>query len=302
MPNMKILRFTNVATFAFIVSFMAAATPACAEEEMEFEVMDAGHSGDFSGDALTKNDENRARIERLLSIPLPRTSRAGALSYLIEHRTSEPVDKDPFHNFLGFDSGEVKIGFGLLYGVTDWMDISAYRNNGTVETFDTYQFTGRAQFLDETKDQFMDAAVIFGGSLFTIRGSDDVWANLGYGLFGKTILDRLYISSGAIYHEDSTARDKTAADRNESTAILGGAHWRATDGILLTGEYSVPVDGYEAKSMAWAGGIKFVTHRHTFALIAGNTQYMGLDGFAAGTSSKSSDVQVGFAITREFNL
>ena len=54
--------------------------------------------------------------------------------------------------------------------------------------------------------------------------------------------------------------------------------------------------------MAWAGGIKFVTHRHTFALVAGNTQYMGLDGLAAGTSHKSSDVQVGFSITREFNL
>jgi len=299
---MKTSRYTLIASFAAALAVVTTATSTRAQEEMEFEVMDAGESPGFDGDALSRNDENRARIERLLSIPLPRTSRARALSYLIEHRTSEPVDQEPFHNFLGFDSGEVKIGFGLLYGLTDWMDISVYRNNGTVEPFDTYQFTGRAQFLDETKDQFVDAAVIFGGSLFTIEDSDDVWANLGYGLFGKTIFDRLYISSGAIYHEDSTARDKTAEDKDESTAILGGALWRATDGILLSGEYSVPVDGYEAKSMAWAGGIKFVTHRHTFAIIAGNTQYMGLDGFAAGTSSKTSDVLVGFAITREFNL
>ena len=80
------------------------------------------------------------------------------------------------------------------------------------------------------------------------------------------------------------------------------SHFRASEGIILAGEYSAPVDGYEAKSMAWAGGIKFVTHRHTFALVAGNTQYMGLDGLAAGTSHKSSDVQGGFSITREFNL
>ena len=80
------------------------------------------------------------------------------------------------------------------------------------------------------------------------------------------------------------------------------SHFRASEGIILAGEYSALDDGYEAKSMAWAGGIKFVTHRHTFALVAGNTQYMGLDGLAAGTSHKSSDVQVGFSITREFNL
>ena len=112
--------------------------------------------------SLFKSEENQARIERIISVPLPRTSRKKAMSYVIEHRTSESINRDTFHSFLGFDSGNIKIGIGVLYGLTDWIDISAYRSNGTVERFDTYQFTARTQLLKE-KDEVFDVAILFGG-------------------------------------------------------------------------------------------------------------------------------------------
>lgn len=288
--------------FAALLCFYQIPDTVHADDEAEFEVSDAGELDSAAGDVLRRRSPNHARVERLLSVPIPRTLRSGYLQYVIEHHASIPVDDEPFHNFLGFDAGEVKIGFGLSYGVSEWMDVSLLRNNGVVERFDSYQFTARAALSDETADDLMDFAVIFGGTWFTISGESDVWGNLMAVLAGKSLFDRLYVSSGLLYHESSTARDKTSDDEDLSIAVMGGAICRLTDSMVLVAEYSIPFEGYEAENLAWATGLKFITHGHTFAIMGGNTQYVGLDGLAAGTSLEESDVVLGFSITREFAL
>ncbi|NKB23196.1 MAG: hypothetical protein GKR87_02145 [Kiritimatiellae bacterium] len=271
------------------------------EEELNFEVTDAGEMEYSDRDVLRRDASDQARIERSISLPLPRTLRKGSMQYSIEHRNRTSVDEEPFHNFFGFDAGDVKIGFGLSYGVLNNLDVGVRRLNGTVERFDTYQFSSRLQLLSETTHA-LDLALLGGSSLYTIRDDTDAWSGFRSLLVGRSFFKRFYFSSGVLYHDNSTAREKTAGDEKDSTAIMGAAILRLTDRLLFSAEWSAPVAGYEASSTAWAGALKFVTHGHTFSLVGANTQYMTLDGLAAGTSFDDDEVVIGFSITREFLL
>jgi hypothetical protein len=290
--------------FVLVVVGLLAAGPGwvrASDEEIEFEVMDAGAVQRTREDALVWNDASHAWIERALSLPLPRTTPKGSLMYVIEHRNRTPVDDEPGHNLLGFDGGNLKIGLGLQYGLLENLDLSVYRLNGTVEVFDTWQFGARLQLLRET-DQWLDAALLGGGTLFTIDGEEDDSGGYGGLLAGRSFGDHLYVSAGGLYHSASSSPGKTQADTEYSTAVLGTITAHLTPGFALAGELSAPVSGYEPNTVAWAGGIKWITHGHTFAVLASNTQYISLDGAAAGSELDADEVILGFSITREFAL
>jgi hypothetical protein len=269
-------------------------------EDVDFEVMDPSGRSDRS-DPLTWGQQRYAPVERALDVPLPRTVRKGYLQFVIGHRNRTPVDEDTFHNFFGFDGGNLKIGLGLYYGLLDNWDVGVYRLNGTVEKFDTWQFSTKWQALSET-NRWVDFAVLGGASLYTISGEEEDWGGFVSPLFGRSLGEKFYASAGALYHSNSSALDKTAADTDYSTAVLGSLTARVSPRVMLVGEFSTPVAGYQARSTAWAGGIKFVTWGHSFSFLAGNTQSISLDGLAAGTALEGDEVVLGFVITRDFKL
>lgn len=271
-----------------------------AVEMADFEVSDPSDRSDRP-DPLRWGQQRYAPVERALDVPLPRTVRKGYLQFVIGHRNRTPVDEDTFHNFFGFDGGNLKIGLGLYYGLLDNWDVGVYRLNGTVEKFDTWQFSTKWQALSET-NRWVDFAVLGGASLYTISGEEEDWGGFVSPLFGRSLDERLYASVGALYHSNSSALDKTAADEDDSTAVLGSLTARISPRVMLVGEFSTPVAGYQARSTAWAGGIKFVTWGHSFSFLAGNTQSISLDGLAAGTALRGDDVVLGFVITRDFKL
>lgn len=271
------------------------------EELSDFKVTGAGPNIQRGTGALMWGEGNQVWIERAISVPLPRTVPMGRLQYVIEHRNRTPVDDDPFDNFLGFDNGSVKIGLGLRYGLLDNLDISIYRINGTVERFDTWQYGARYQPLRE-ESQIVDAAVIGGVTVFTLDDEEDATGGFGGLLIGRSFTRYFYASLGGLYHSNSSSFQKTAADEKDSTALLGSVIVRLSQGFALVAETSVPLDGYDAGSVAWAGGLKFITLGHTFNIVAGNTQYISLDGLAAGTSFDDNEVVLGFSITRGFEI
>lgn len=277
---------------------MATRADEAIETVDEFTVVDPGSAGPKSSDALVWNAANNSWIDRAFAVPLPRTVRRGVLQTVIDHRNSVPVDEEPLHNFFGFDGGSLKIGLGLTYGLTDTADIGVYRLNGTAEAFDTYQFTGRYQALNEGEHE-VDLTLLAGLSLFTMADREDASGAVYGVLAGRSLLKRLYLSAGALHHMDSSSEVKTAPDDEESSAVLASVHGRLRSNLALVAEAAAPVGGYDAGNAAWSAGIKFNTHRHTFSLVASNTQYMGLDGIAAGSSSEADDVILGFSITRE---
>ncbi|MDA1086412.1 MAG: DUF5777 family beta-barrel protein [Verrucomicrobia bacterium] len=295
----------HLAPVAMLLSALLS-TPArsdvIVEEITDFTVVDPGTGqGTGHADALVWNSKNRVWVDRAISVPLPRTLPMGHLQYVIEHRNRTPVDQDPFDNFLGFDSGNLKIGFELRYGLLDNLDISIYRQNGTVEIFDTWQYAMRYQPLNE-QDHFIDAAILGGLTVFTVQNGEDASGGFGGLLIGRSFSKYLYASVGGLSHSDSTSFAKTLKDEDESAAVPGSITAHLKPGFALVAETSIPVDGYDAGSVAWAGAAKFITHGHTFSIVAGNTQYTSLDGLAAGTSFPDDEVVLGFSITRAFEI
>ena len=63
-----------------------------------------------------------------------RTTRRGALIFVLDHRTWKTFTEDPFRNFLGFDNGQLKIGLAARYGIFDCLDVGLQRINGTADT------------------------------------------------------------------------------------------------------------------------------------------------------------------------
>lgn len=295
---------TLILLAAALAAFPASAEETAEEpaESVDFEV----HAADEvvateSEDALVRDPMAESLQDRALVTPIPRTTRKGHLLFTIDHRNGEVWDEEPFHQFLGYDGGGLKVGLGLRYGILDLLDVGVYRLNGTAEAWDTWQFDAKARWLNE-KCHGIDLAIQGGGTWFTQIEEDDANGFFAGAYVGTSLLNPVYVSAGPLFHSNSTAGDKFEEDDDGSLAMIANVTARITDGIALVAETNVPVAGFKSHTVGWGGGIKFITNRHTFAVTGSNTNQMSFDGLAAGTSSDGGDMVLGFSITRELEL
>jgi hypothetical protein len=242
--------------------------------------------------------KNFPRIDRALNLLTATSARKGHFLFIVDHRNREAMDEDPAHNLLGFDSGGLKIGLGIRYGLLDNLDIGLYRVNGTSESFDTYDMDFRYRFLNQ-KDHFVDLAIRPGITVFTQEGEDDALEYFGQLLVSRTFFDRLLVGTGLLYHSDSSNELKTNKDDDESFAVQGLMEFRILPNFALDLEMCAKVDGYGSDHPQLRAGFKYFTHRHTFAIVVSNTQYMSASGGVSNTDHDLGDAVLGFTITRE---
>lgn len=246
---------------------------------------------------LSWQSDDYAAIDRAFSVPYPRTTTKGSFLFSIEHRAFEPVNEDPGQNLLGFDSGNLKIGIGLRYGITDEVDVGVRRFNGTVDLFDVYEFDLRMQVQSEASSM-LDFSFQTGGTWFDEPEKSDFFGFYGMMTIGKTLADRTYITAGVLHHTESTGPMKTEADETSSSAALFSANFLVRTGLAIVAEFSLPVNGYDSGYGTWAIGPKLQTWGHSFAIVFSNSQFISYDGLSAG-SERSNDPVFGFTITRE---
>jgi len=239
--------------------------------------------------------------ERLVNVPLAVTTRERTFLFVIDHRTWAPVRTNPFSDFLGFDSGLLKIGLGLRYGVLDRLDVGLYRLNNGLEAFDTWELDARARLLDH-EWAYVDAALRGGLTWFAHEHAQDAVAGFGQLLVTRTWLGRVTATTGLLFHSDSTNDSKTNLDKDWSIAVPEGVEVRILPWLAWDLEGCYAVAGYGSKYPVLTTAVKFLTNRHTFSLVVTNTQYLAADGLVANTERRPSDVIVGFTITRELPL
>jgi hypothetical protein len=250
---------------------------------------------------------------RILALPTARTVRKGGFDFVIDHRASQAIyNKDSKHpwadmgnNFLGFD-GPLQVGLGLRYGVIDNLDVGIYRA-GTSAT-DTYELDFRYRAL--TQDVAgIDVGVRGGVTWFSQPNTSDAHGFYGQILASRLLLNRVLITAGWLYHSNSTndtkyniaSESKTGlGDKAWSTAGAVGIEARLAAPVALDAELVSCVAGYCSKNPAFSAGVKYLTSRHTFALVCGNTQYLTADGYLTNTDRPWSKLVIGFNITREY--
>jgi hypothetical protein len=247
--------------------------------------------------------ESYSHIDRTFNQLTAQTTRPRSFSALIAHRTNAGVGRDVFHNFLGFDGGSLKVALGLRYGILEHLDAGFMRVNGTNERFDTYEFDTRYQFLNQSK-HYIDVAARAGLVWYSQPKTGDGVAGFGQLLASGVFFNKLLLAGSVTYHSDSSGAVKRVSSKDYSVAVSAQAEYRFTESFAYAIESSMGVAGYYVtRTPTFTTGPKWVTNRHTFAVVLSNTQYLSTDGIITNSNrTDAKDWVLGFNITREFAL
>jgi len=240
---------------------------------------------------------------RLLALPTARTVRAGGWEFIVDHRSGTPLYDNstghPYGNmwntFLGFDSS-IRVGLAFRYGLIDDLDLGMYRA-GSSQT-DTYEFDARYQILHQSTME-LDLAVRAGITWFSQPNAADASGYFGQLLATRLLWNRILLTGGALYHSNSTNDTKYNQDKAWSAALAAGVEVRVAASVGLDAEVVSCTAGYCSKNPTFSGGVKYITNRHTFALLCGNTAYLTSDGYITNTDRPWSKLAIGFNITRK---
>ena len=285
------------------------------EEVGEVEVLSSseGKKGFFPTEF---DGPDTVRRDRGFNILTARATRPMALTFVIDHRPymkiagNDAEAEDVFFNYLGLDGGNLKVGLGLRFGIIEGLDAGLYRlNDGGTVPFDTYEFDVRYAFLKQEKF-YVDMSVRAGLSWFSQKNADDAVGGYGEIFIDHVFFDMLLVGAGFQFHSDSTSDVKNREDTSYSGAVLGVIEWRLIKQLALTAEIAAAVVGYGSEYgdprrpsiPGFSLGLKILTHRHTFALMVSNTQFINADGIVANSWRDFSDIIFGFQIFREFNF
>lgn len=261
--------------------------------------------------------------DRIFNLFTADTVPKGTLVFAINHRTYAPLQQNPFDDFLGFDSGNLKVGLEVRYGALDWLDFGLHRLNNGVSNFDTYQLDARFKFLNEDQ-HWLNAALIVGGSWFPQKNNKDAGGGFAQLMLTKVFADRVKLTFGSLWHSNSTSDVKLNSDTNWSLSVVGGMEIRIASMFAIGAEAGYAVAGYKAACSTAAQsfcigddptqavdttsyptftfGPKWITNRHTFSVVVSNNQFLLADGLATNTWRNYDNLVFGFTITRQWDL
>lgn len=291
-----------------------AAVPAGADEAVESvdttDVVAVSADGQVQGsDTSTWYGDAWPQFDRVIDAYTARTSRKHTFNTLIAHRNSGGFAKAPFDTLFGFDAGSLKVGLGLRFGILDDLDIGVFRMNGTFEVFDTYDFDVRYQFLKQARFG-VDMALRVGISWFPVPASIKALKQAPYNadssgpfvslLIDRVVANRVLVGLGILYHQNSSGPAKTSQDSGATVALQLATDVRLSEGFSLALEYTQPIAGYHQFNPDITFGPRFITNRHTFAIVLSNTQWFDAAGIITGNDRTTFNRWVlGFNITRE---
>ena len=276
-----------------------AAKPAENDIEVLSEVVDLQEAEDPTAAWYGQGFPNALSI---LALPTARTLRAGGWRFIIDHRSTAPIyDSSSSHPFAdmgntlaGLDS-PVRVGLGLRFGVIEDLDVGIYR--AASSRTDTYELDARYQILHEAS-MGVDVAARYGLTWFAQPNAPDASGFYGQLLATRLLFNRVLLSAGGFYHSNSTNDTKYNQDKAWSMAFGGGVEARATASLAIDAELVSCTAGYCSKNPTFSGGVKYITNRHTFAVVCGNTNYLTADGYITNTDRPWSKLTLGFNITR----
>lgn len=241
---------------------------------------------------------------RHLSLLTARPARAGDGEFMVEHRSSMPFydpDSDSplgdmWHNSLGLDQG-LQVGLALRYGVIENLDVGVYRAGSSAT--DTYELDARYRVVGQDK-LGVDVAARAGVTWFVQPHAADAHGFFGQLLGTRLFANRLLATGAVLFHSNSTNGTKYNEDKAWSLAGALAIEWRIAAPVAFDAEGVLCTAGYCSKRPAFTAGVKYITTRHSFALVCSNTTWVTADGYLTNTDRSWDQVGIGFNITRSY--
>jgi hypothetical protein len=287
------------------------ATPAVSADPQPGETTSAQPPVDPAAEWYSANLPSRLRI---LALPVARTVAKESIEFVLDHRSASALydgnGQHPFadmwHDFGGLDRA-MTVGLGLRYGIIDRLDAGLYRVGGS--QFDTYELDARVAILRQEENQ-VDVMVRGGLSWFVVPNHADALWPFAQAFVSRLFANRLLVTAGVMYHANSSSSNALASkyytpkyqDEEHKWSLAGaaGVELRLAEWVALDAETVSCTAGFCTKKPAFSAGVKFLTFRHTFALVCGNTQYLTADGYITNTDTPWSKLVFGFNLTREY--
>ena len=236
-----------------------------------------------------------------MNVLTPVTVRPFVFQIIVDHRTFQPMSEEPFYDLLGFDSGGLKIGLGLRFGIVESLDIGMYRLSNGVLPYDVYELDLRWRALRQD-DHSVNLGLRAGGSMFTQKGADPAGGGYAQLVLDHLFVGRVRLGTGLFFHSDSTDDSKFAEDTDWSLAVPAYLDIRILDWLAWNVEITATVAGFGARWPNFSSAVKFITSRHTFSLVLSNNQYVNADGIVANSDRGFEDLIIGFTITRDLSF
>jgi hypothetical protein len=241
----------------------AAGTPAGGPEA-------AAASADGPGPADPVTTEGAFFGSRVVNIPTGKAVGAGGVEFLIRHRFTQPVfTSDSPENLFGLDS-PARVAFGVDFGFTDWLSVSAMRaNDRTIEIGSALQFTEQSEGIPVSTGFRIG---VEGRDNFQERFSPHVQFVAARSFGDRFSLSAVPTVAFNTRNEASTVPldRRYGADKDYTFALgLGGA-LRVLPSVSIVGEYIPRLSGFKGEVFdrpAVAFGVQKSTYRHTFELV-----------------------------------
>ena len=237
--------------------------------------------------------------DRILDAYTPRPVRKHTVNTIISHRSKYGIWDDPLFNAFGID-GFNNVGLGVRVGLFERLDLGAMRWGADDSLgHDTYEFDVRGQLL--AQEQFhVDLALRLGYSWYAQKQRNDASGVLAELMLGRLLFNRVYTGLNVIFHSSSSSRTKTDLDPKASIALQAALAWRINGGLSVALEVTPNVAGYKMSRPDITFGPRFITNRHTFAIVLSDTEHFSTDAIVVNAPSiRPSQLKLGFHITRE---
>lgn len=236
--------------------------------------------------------------DRVLDAYTPRPVRKHTVNFAISHRSTDGILRDPLHGAFGIDAFN-NVGLGVRVGILDRLDVGVERWGNRNLGHATYEFDVRGHVLEQ-KSFALDLGVRLGLSWFEQQGSPDAAGVFVQAMLGRLLFDRVYTGLNLLFHSSSSAPHKTGLDAKASMALQAAVDWRVMSGLSVALEVTPSIAGYMMRYPDITLGPRFVTNRHTFAIVLSTTSYFSADTIVVNSDKiNPRDWKLGFHITRE---
>lgn len=284
------MKRASLTLLLIIVSIISYAQEDLLSELEEEVVIDSTVTSAFKGLKIVNFESTKLAAE-------------GDFYFVIAHRFGSI--KSGFDEFFGLDNSSIR--FSLIWGVTDWLNLSASRSSYNK----VYDFTAKYRFIEQKKNGFPVTIVGFNSLEINSGFDEDQFTNYEFKhrltylmevLISRKFNDKLSLQIVPIvFHENFVVNDM---QDNTQYALGAGGRYKISKFVTLNFDYAYHLN--RASNSLYNNplsiGVDIETGGHVFQLLFTNAQPMYDTGYltdATGDWSKG-DVYFGFNLSRVF--
>lgn len=254
-------------------------------------------------DSVPKNQKVESAFKGLKIVNLESTKLAAKKEFyfIVAHRFSSV--KDGFEGFWGLDNAVTQIKF--LYGLTDWLTVSAARSE------QAYDFSAKYSLWHQTQNGFPVSIVAFNSLGFnnTMKEHnlpkmkfDDRMIYVTQLLISRKFNDRLSLELAPTYFHENYVIDDN--QNNSQFAIGAGGRLKISKRVSINMDYAAHLNRSSTSPFRnpLSVGVDIETGGHVFQMHFTNSQGIHEAGFLGQTTGNwaDGDVFFGFNLSRVF--